>query len=168
MKKATKKVIDYFPFLEKHIPDSESVILEEQTLEKFSEVEQVFLKLVWFFEQPEKNNFNLYDIYSSLDGDWLSYALECIFFYFSEDTFLMNEPNFSLITDETELYNQSDFANYLLDHVDKHNIKFSRQMISTYSKRGTLPDPDLVIGRKKYWKKDTCEAYLEHISNINN
>lgn len=167
MKKATKKIIDSFPLLEKHIPDYDSVMLEQQTLDRFNETEQVFLRLIWFFENPEKNNFNLLDIYESLEGDWLSFAIESIAFFFEKDTFLLKEANFSLITERSELLNQSDFARFLSDNQELHNIKFSRQLISTYLKRGTLPDPDLTVAGRHYWEKETCENYLKKIS-LNN
>src|SRR5699024_619438 len=93
--------------------------------------------------------------------DWLSFALECINFFFSEDTYLLKEKKFSIITEDSTFYNRSDFANFLLEHYDKHGINFSRQMINTYLKRGRIPEPDIVIGKTKYWQKETCNQYLD-------
>lgn len=164
MKKASKKIINYFPYLEKYIPNSESVLLEQQTLDKLNDTEQIFLKLIWFFEMPDENNFNLYDLLKHIDQSWLSFALECIFIYFSEDTYLMSEKTFSVITEDKIYFNQTDFANFLNDNKEKHGKNFSRAMLNTYLKRGVVPIPDINIANNKYWLKETCEKYLKEIS----
>lgn len=164
MKVATKKIIEYFPYLEKLIPDSESVILEQQTLDNLNDTEQVFLKMIWFFERPDDNNFNLYDLLRYIDKDWLSFALESIVVYFSDDTYLIDEPTFSLITDDKVYLNQNNFTNFLNENKEKHGRKFSRPMLNTYLKRGVIPNPDLTISDTKYWLKETCEKYLDSIS----
>jgi len=164
MKRATKKIIDFFPHLEKHIPDSESVILEQQTLDNLNETEQVFLKMIWFFERPKDNNFNLYDLLEHIDKDWLSFALECIFIYFSEDTYLMDESKFSIVTENSIYLNQSDFVEFLNKHKKSHGMNFSRAMLHTYFKRGLIPKPDLTVANNRYWLKETCNLYLDSIS----
>lgn len=164
LKRATKKIVEYFPCLKNSIPNSESVILEQRTLDKLNDTEQVFLKMIWFFEQPHENNFNLYDLLEYVDGDWLSFALECIFVYFSEDTYLIKRPTFSVVTEDKVYLNQNGFTNFLNVHKDKHNKNFSRPMLNTYLKRGLIPKPDLTVADTKYWLKETCEEYLYSIS----
>lgn len=164
MKKATSKVIKEFPHLKEFLPNSESVLLEQQTLDKLNDTEQVFLKMIWFFERPHDNNFNLYDLLQYIDKDWVSFALECIFIYFEKDTYLVDNPTFSVVTEDSTYYNQSDFVNYLNDNKDKHKRSFSRPMLNVYLKRGNIPSPDLVIADTKYWLKETCTAYVESIS----
>jgi len=163
MKKTTEKVIEMFPALEKHIPDYDSVLLEQQTLNQFNDVEQVFLKLIWFFENPNEYNFNLFDLYRSLDDDWLSFALECIVSFFENDTYLLKDAHFSIIKEGNDYMNQTRFADFLNEHKSLHGKNFSRAMLNTYLKRGAIPEPDLIIGNTKYWEKDTCQDYLEEI-----
>lgn len=164
MKKASKKIISYFPYLEKFIPNNESVLLEQQTLDKLNDTEKVFLKLIWFFEKPTQNNFNLYDLLQYIDKDWLPFALECIVTFFYKDNYFENNRNFSIITNDTEYLNQANFTKYLNEHKDAHEKKFSRAMLNTYLNRGIIPEPDLEIAGTKYWLKETCEKYLKEIS----
>ncbi|MFG6121126.1 hypothetical protein [Thalassobacillus sp. B23F22_16] len=165
MKKATEKIINYFPSLKDNIPDCDSILLEEQTLQELSDTEQVFLKMIWFFEQPSQNNFNLYDLLEYLDQDWLSLALESIMTFFYKDNYFGDNPGFSLITDESDYMNQTNFANFLNEHKKLHGRNFSRPMLNSYLNRGIIPTPDLELAGTKYWLKETCESYLNSIAN---
>jgi len=164
MKHATKKVLDFFPILTEKVPNYDSVLLEETTLNELNDTEQVFLKLIWFFEKPTQNNFNLYDLLQYIDKDWLPFALECIVTFFYKDNYFENNRNFSIITNDTEYLNQANFTKYLNEHKDAHEKKFSRAMLNTYLNRGIIPEPDLEIAGTKYWLKETCEKYLKEIS----
>lgn len=163
MKKSTQLILEKLPMLEKHMKDYDSHILSSETLEQFNDVEQTFLRLLWFFENPEKENFNIELIYQSLDDGWLSLALESIFVFFKEDTYLLKDPDFSLIKETDTFYNQSDFAVFLNEHKNVHQKNYSRQMVHTYLKRGLLPKPDLIIGNTKYWKEETSINYLKSL-----
>lgn len=160
MKQSTQLILEHFPTLEKHLKDYDSHILSSETLVNFNEVEQTFLRLLWFFDNPEKENFNLELIYQTLSDSWLSLALESIFIFFKKDTYLLQDPKFSLVKESDTFYNQSDFANFLNEN---NHENFSRQMVHTYLKRGLFPEPDLIIGNTKYWKKETSINYLNSL-----
>jgi len=165
MKQATTKILASFPNLKDKIPNYDSVLLEERTLKELNSTEQVFLKMIWFFENPSQNNFNLYDLLKYIDQEWLSFSLECIVTFFYKDTYLGGKPNFSIITGETEYMNQKNFVDFLNENKEKHGKNFSRAMLNTYLSRGTIPSPDIELAGNKYWLKETCERYLRSITN---
>lgn len=157
MKKTTIKITERFPRLEKYVEGNKDS-------SHLNEIESVFLDLIHFVENPSENSFDLMSFYDYLADDHLSFALECLFFFFKYDTYLLKETNFDLITDDMVFYNQSDFTNFLTEHKDKHNINFSRPVLNTYLKRGLVPEPDLTIGKSRFWIKETCEDYLYSLS----
>lgn len=154
---ASKKIIESFPILEEHVPSNESVILSDQILSKLNEVEQVFLRLIWFFENPEKENFNIEVLYKHLDNEWLEFALECIHTFFLQDTYLIKQPNHSIITDGDCYLTQSRFADYL----SENGLKYDRSKLNMYVKRGIAPKADVIIGATNFWHVKTCEAFLK-------
>lgn len=164
MKQATDKVLDNFPILKDKIPNYESVLLEENTLEQLNNTEQVFLKMIWFFENPTRNNFNLYDLLEYLDQDWIPFALESIITFFYKDTYLTSQPSFSIITDDTEYMNQTNFVDFLNENKKKHGKNFSRAMLNSYLNRESIPRPDIELAGTKFWLKETCESYLYSIT----
>lgn len=170
MKQSTESIIHKFPVLEKYIPDREDVILENQVLENLDDTEQIFFKLICFFEKPNDNHFDLWDLFKTIDKDWLPFALECIITFFKNDTYLMEDTRstFNIIKEDIEYLNQTDFAHFLNEHKKEHGMNFSRPMINTYLKRGKVPPPDLTINKNKYWLKETCERYLHTIRKENN
>lgn len=157
MKQATKEILTYFPNLEKYLTDNESVILSDETLANLTDVEQTFLKLVWFFENPDKENFNLESIYKTLQDEWLEFSLEVIDLFFKRDTFLIKNQTTSFVTEKSIYFNQSQFADFLKEN----GLYFTRPKLNLYIKRDKMPKPDLVVGGTKYWFKSTCENYLQ-------
>lgn len=158
MKIATEMILDEFPILEEEITANESVLLSNQALEKLSEVEQVFLRLAWFFERPEEENFNLDSLYNHLDNDWLEFALEVIYTFFHKDTYLIQNPTNSIITGKDIYMNQTRFANFL----NENGLKYDKAKMSTYIKRGIIPPADITVSGTKYWERLTCENFLEY------
>lgn len=163
MKKSIQMILDYFPMLEEHINDSESTLLRGEILSKLDNPQRTFLSLMWFFENPDNENFNLESLYKNLDGDWLSIALESIITFFSNDTYLIKEPTFSIVTEKATFFNQAEFVKFLDENKDVHGRNFSRPMLNTYLKRGDIPQPDLVVGNSKFWKEETCKSYLSSL-----
>ncbi|MCP3029617.1 hypothetical protein [Halobacillus sp. A5] len=157
MKKSTALIVNQMSSFEKVMPTNENVNLDDEALKKFNDVEQTFLRLVCFFEEPDDENFNLASIYKHLDDDWLNLALQAIHVFFSEDTYLMKKPTFSVIRESDEYKNQTQFAQYLKEH----GLQYDRSKINVYVKRGIVPTPDLEIAGSKYWKGSTCEVYLK-------
>lgn len=152
MKKATKRIIEKFPGLEESIQvsDSGEVILA------LDSVEETFLKLAWFFEAPEQEEFDIASLYQNLDNDWLEFALELITFYFREDTYLIQKQSFAIVKENDQDYlNLSQFAVYLTEQ----GLKYDRAKVKNYYDRGKIPDPDLIVGNTKYWSKSTAEFY---------
>jgi hypothetical protein len=157
MKIATEMIIDEFPMLESELNAYENVLLSNQALEILSEVEQVFLRLAWFFENPDKESFNLDSLYSQLDNDWLEFALEVIYTFFQKDTYLIQNPTSTIITGDDHYLNQSSFANFLKEN----GLNYDRSKLNVYLSREKTPKPDITISGTKYWKQSTCEAFLK-------
>lgn len=162
MKHATQEVIFYFPVLESYLTDRESVILSNEALSNMSDAEEVFLRLIWFFENPNQGNFNLESLYQKLDNDWLEFAIEVIDLFFKKDTYLIEKPTTSFISEKKVYYNQKEFADFLTEH----GVPFSRPKLNTYMNRNKLPQPDLVVSETKYWLTSTCFKYLEELKGV--
>lgn len=164
MKRATKEILTFFPNLKNHLNDNESAMLSDETLSTLMSMEQTFLKLAWFFENPDKENFNLETLYKTLEDEWLEFALEVIDLFFKNDTYLIKNQTTSFVTEKSTYLNQSQFADYLKEH----GLTYNRSKVNTYMKRGKLPGPDLVVGSTKYWLIATCENYLHDEIEISN
>src|SRR5690625_307986 len=129
MKKSTEMILKHFPMLEKHINDSDSIVLRDKILTDLDNQERTYLCLAWFFENPDSESFNIQSLYKNLDNDWLSIALELIVCFFANDTFLIKEPTFSLVTESNEYLNQAEFTKFLADNKEVHGLNFSRPML---------------------------------------
>ncbi|MBP2080127.1 hypothetical protein [Oceanobacillus polygoni] len=157
MKQATVKITEQFPILEQALHANQSTLLTEETLSKLSDVEQVFLRLAWFFENPGSENFNLESLYKFLDNEWLEFALEVIHIFFYKDTYLIRNPQHSLVTDGNYYMNQSRFAEFL----QENGLKYDKAKLSVYITRGIVPKADITISGTKYWEQSTCEKFLK-------
>lgn len=174
MRKATKHVLKTFPCLEKHAKNED--VSKEEVLKSLLDEEKVAMKMIWFFETPKSSNFDLKELYEYLTDSHLINALQAVNIFFLDDTYLINEeevsiirePNnpylvkdekVSIIREEDEYLNKASFARFLTEN----GVSFSRAKLSMYDQRGVLPKSDLVIGKVKYWKKETCEGYLEMV-----
>src|SRR5699024_7124192 len=162
MKQSTKRILEHFPFLEEHLKTNESALLTDEVLSKLNNVEQIFLRLAWFFENPETENFNLESIYKNLDNNWIELSLEVIRLFFVKDTYLIQKPTHAVITDGDYYMNQSKFANFLTEN----GLNYDRAKINMYIKRGIIPDPDITVSGTKYWERSTCEKFLK--KQVNN
>lgn len=158
MKKATERVIESFPMLESKVTAYENVLLTEEAMAGLNEIEQTFLKLVWYFEDPTSQSFDIRNLYLHLSDEWLEFALELITDYFRKETYLINtKPTFSVIKEGDEYLGMSQFADYLTEN----GVKYTKQRINMAYKRGKMVEPDLVIGGMKYWSIETAEKYLK-------
>lgn len=161
MKISTSKIIEKFPKFKEHIHAYENMLLVHDALKNLNDFEATFIKLIWFFENPEKENFDLRSFYLYLDNDWLEFALELITEYFREDTFLISEPKYALIKDGSKYLSSSQFASYLTEN----GLNYDRQKLNLYYNRGIVPKPDITIAGVKYWSKKTVESFKEHEKN---
>jgi len=157
MKSATKRIIEEFPVLEQYLDSNESVLLSDQVLAKLTDVEQVFLRLAWFFENPKKENFNLESFYKYLEDEWLELGLELVHQFFKKDSYLIKYPTHSIITDGDYYMNQSRFAEFL----SENGLNYDKAKLSVYISRGKAPKHDIVISGTKLWERLTCERFLE-------
>lgn len=158
MKKTTRRIVEQFPQFEDKTNAYESILLSSEALKGLDNVQATFLKLSWFFENPEQESFDIRQLYLYLDDEWLEFALELITEYFREDTFLIREPSYSLIKDGSDYLSLTQFAEYLAEE----GLRYDRQKLNLYYKRGLVPKPDIVVGGVKYWSKKTVQLYKEH------
>ena len=157
MKKTTRRIIDEFPKLGGKLQAYENTLSKEEALKGLTEVQATFLKLMWFFEDPEKESFDIGLLYRHLDNDWLEFALALIAEYFREDTYLIQKPSYCLIKDGSDFFSMSQFADYL----SSQGLRYDRQKLNLYFERGKVPQPDLVVGGIKYWSGKTVQKYVE-------
>ena len=116
MKKTTQRIVEKFPNLKDKVLERQGsglVIVDDYAISRSSGA--IFLKLALFFESPEKAHFDLASIYKDLDNDWLEWALELITQYFQEDTFLIQNPSFTMIKDGSDYLNLTQFAQFLTE-----------------------------------------------------
>ncbi len=142
--------------LQQYLSVNESILLSDEALSNLNEVQQVFLRLAWFFENPDKANFNLGGIYQNLQDDWLEFSLEVICDFFRKDTYLIQDPTHSIITEGDYYMNQSRFAEFLNDN----GLKYDRSKLNVYINRGKAPKADITVSGIKYWERSTCEKFL--------
>lgn len=147
MKNATKRIIEEIPVIEKY--------LKGDLPDQMDEHSKVFLNLALFFEQPNHNSFSMERLFELRD-EWLELALETVHVFFAKDTYLINNPTHSFIKDE-DFLNQSRFVEFLTNN----GLKYSKAKLSMYIKRGTMPEPDLILNDTKYWHIKTCEEFLQ-------
>lgn len=162
MKKATSLIIEKMPYLEKHVQADHNMLVRQHALDALDdEIERTFLQLIWFFEEPKINDFDLKNLYRHLENDWLVFALDVIDFYFKEDTYLIQESSDSVLVSDDYL-DQSAASRYL-EEIGLQN--FSQSKIATYIYRGTFPKEDLLISGKKFWRTNTLDKYANEQLN---
>ncbi|QWC25155.1 hypothetical protein KJK41_22060 (plasmid) [Bacillus haikouensis] len=157
MKKTTGRIVETFPQFKGKLKAYENPMLVEEAQKGLNEIQATFLQLAWFFEDPENEAFDMGLLYRHLDNDWLEWALELITEYFRNDTYLIQKPTYSLIREGSDYKNMSQFADYL----SEQGLRYDRQKLNLYFKRGKVPQPDLVVGGIKYWSKETVQSYGE-------
>jgi hypothetical protein len=158
MKKTTRRIIGKFPMLEDKLLAHEDIELAADALKSLDPVQRTFLKLTWFFENPDHEHFDLNTLYQHLEDDWLEWALELITLYFREDTFLIKKSSFSIVKENDSNYlNQSQFANFLTEN----GLKYDRAKVKNYYDRGLIPTADLIVSGTKYWMKSTVQKYCQ-------
>lgn len=157
MKKTTQRIVEAFPVLKNILNNNDLCPSENELIKRLNDIEKTFLELACFFEEPNKNSFDLSSLYNYLDNDWLEFALELITIYFREDTYLIQNPSYSLIKDGSEYVSLSQFAKEL----NSKGLNYNRQKLNLYYSRGKIPQPDLIIGGTKYWNKKTVQDYYE-------
>jgi hypothetical protein len=158
LKRSTKRIIDTFPHFEDKLMAYKNILLVEEAMKGLNPVEATFLKLAWFFEEPEHENFNIGLLYQYLDNDWLELALELITQFFKEDTYLIEQPTMSIIRNgNNEYFNQKHFADFL----SENDLNYDKRKLSVYYSRGKIPKPDVELAGTPYWSKSTVEYFCE-------
>ncbi|PEB42250.1 hypothetical protein [Bacillus pseudomycoides] len=160
MKKTTQLIIKEFPVLEKYLNSHENIFLNQKALESLeSHVEKTFLELAWFFEEPEKNDFNVGKLYKHLQDDWLEFALDLLNTYFKHDTYLIKQSTHSILLNTDDYFSQTSFANFL----NEEGFKYDQRKMSVYRKRGIIPKEDIIIAGVPYWSKFSVKSYAEKL-----
>ncbi|WP_085520901.1 hypothetical protein [Tuberibacillus sp. Marseille-P3662] len=168
MKKATQQIVDRFPFFKEHFSEQQDIAPHEKhdedslyddkqvmAIQDFNDVERTFFQLACFFEHPEKETFDLAMLYTNLQDDWLAFALQLITSYFKDETQLIKSSSFSIVRENDDYLNQSQFAAYL----QEQGLKYDRIKLNVYYGRGKLPEPDQKFANKPYWLQSTVERF---------
>ena len=161
MKQTTQILVEKFPMLEGYLYAYENIFDSGKAMDSLSDqTEKTFLKLAWFFENPDEyDGFHLGLLYKYLEDDWLVFALDLIQSYFKNDTYLLKDATHSVIVDDDNYLSQSDFARFLSDQ----GLNYSQNKLAVYLKRGKLPPEDTRIAGKPYWSRRTVEKYYEEL-----
>lgn len=164
IKNATRKVIKYFPSLKDKVEFYNDKELAEKELVNLNEVKAVFLRLIWFFENPDEQDFSIQYLYKHLNNDWLRLALEVITEYFEEDTYLLineKKSNTSLIKEDKvkDLLSMKEVSELLMSC----GYNYYPQKIATYLKRNKFVEPDVIISNIKYWKPHTIDKFMKNL-----
>src|SRR5699024_1891361 len=158
MKKSTKLIVEKFPYLKKHVNAHENVLARQQVLSEVeSALDETFIELIWFFEDPDKNNFDLQKVYKTLSDEWLLFALDVIHVFFKDDIYLIKESLESIIVSD-DYVDQAGASRQL---IESGLETYTQNKIETYIYRGTFPKEDLLISGKKFWRKSSIEDYAE-------
>ncbi|MCM3227714.1 hypothetical protein [Terribacillus saccharophilus] len=153
MKKSVEMIYENFPKIQSVIEN------QEQDLNNLGEIEKVFSKMASFFLDPQNKSFDLKEVYTSLQDDWLVFAFECIETFFKNDSYLLKSDYSSLILEEHDpLVNQKGFS----DILNETGIFFTKQKVNTYYSRDKLPKPEVIISGLPYWKKSVVLEYGEN------
>jgi hypothetical protein len=136
MKRSTKRIIEKFPKFKRKLKAYENILSVEEAMKGLTGVEAVFLKLAWFFEDPEQESFNIGLLYHHLDNEWLEFALELMSQFFREDTYLIQNPTHSILRETPDDYfNQKQFADFL----SEQGLNYDKRKLNVYYSRGKIP-----------------------------
>lgn len=148
MKTVTKRILETFPNMK---------LQSAEQPDQLNDIQSVFFSLALFFEHPDKHPFELNLLYKHLENDWLEFALALVTEFFQKDTYLIQKPNYSLITELDQYKNQTQVAMYLTDH----QVPYSSAKIKTYYDRGKFPAADLVVAGQKFWTEQTIQTFID-------
>lgn len=160
MNHASTKIIRMIPAVKIMISKNPRAFQDSYTSDDSDDIELIFAHLASFFEYPEDIVFDL-NYLRFLSSDWLTFALECIHEYYHPNAYKLTKTDPMIIRESvaTDMYlNQTDIANYLNDK----GVPFTRQKVHLYLSRNSFPEPDLTVGKQKFWFRETAEAYLNN------
>lgn len=152
MKNATQEILVKYPNLAPYV--NENDLPSDWT--SLNKHEQALAALVRFFEYEEA--FELNRIFEEVDPDWIPFALERLWTYLHEDTYLTKTQKPLIIKNSSELLNQQNFAELMNEHGYNMDVK----KIHMYRKRGKLPKETALIGGKPYWIKEDVLRYIKN------
>lgn len=119
--------------------------------------------MIWFFERPEVNSFDMKWLYKYLENERLVFALGLFAHYFKYDTHLVREVEHWLILSAEDYVTQSEFSRMLLDA----GLNYKQSKIALYRMRGKFVKEDVLIAGVPYWSKHTAEKYIEELRGGN-
>lgn len=159
MVRTTRLVLEHFPQLEKYIHAHENLFSSQQAFESLNPEERVFLEMIWFFEKPEVNSFDVRWLYKHLENERLVFALDLLAHYFKYDTHLVRKVEHSLILSAEDYVTQSEFSRMLIDA----GLNYKQSKIALYRMRGKFVKEDVLIAGVPYWSKDTARKYIDKL-----
>ncbi|MDR0140156.1 hypothetical protein RFW18_20545 [Metabacillus idriensis] len=158
MKQSTGRILDTFPVIKGKMNAYENSLSAEEAMEGLNPVEATFLRLAWYFEDPEHQSFDIGLLYRQLDNDMLELALELMALFFKEDTFLIKKPGLSFVRKgSNDFFSQKQFADYLKEN----GLNFDKSKLNVYYRRGKIPEPELDLAGRVYWSKTLVERFCE-------
>lgn len=151
--KSTQMIFELFPPVNKMF----EINADHETVEKeLSTTEFCFWKLANFTSEPQLNGFDLQEVYYHLDAEHVAVFLDVVQTFFSKDIYLNKKLPVQFIRDEDELLNQTGFAK----EISAYDESYTLPKLNTYYKRGNLPEPDLIIKERPYWKSSTVAKFV--------
>ncbi len=150
---STQMIFELFPPVKKMF----EVNADRKTLEKeLTTTELCFWELANFTSEPQLEGFDLQKVYLHLDADHISIFLDVLHTFLSKDTYLNKKLPVQLIRDEDQLLNQTGFAK----EISAYDKSYTLSKVNTYYKRGNLPEPELIIKERPYWKTSTVQKFI--------
>lgn len=95
--KSIRHLMIYFP----HFQNDKGELISKKEL-NLNSTESVFFDLCLFLKSPNTQHFDFHKVYENLRGEWIEIALEALELFSREDTFIINKPNYDIITEDQE------------------------------------------------------------------
>lgn len=154
MTKYIKAIFNQYPNV-KNKYEGEDIML--------STVENVFYKLVLFFQEPNKYAFELNLIYAYLNENDLAFAIKSVVDFFHAEKELKGISLYDSL-DKNEIYNAVMFANYLTNN----GINYSSGKLRMYYERGIIPNADTFINGVPHWFENTVKDFTKKQKKTSN
>ena len=95
--KSIRHLMIYFP----HFQNDKGDLISKKDL-NLNSTESVFYDLCLFLKSPNTQHFDFRKVYENLRDEWVEITLEALELFSREDTFIINKPNYDIITEDQE------------------------------------------------------------------
>lgn len=151
---STIKIFQTFPRV-KELFESDRT----EAMEKLDTVELVFWDLARFTSEPHLNSFDIHSVYNHLDAEHIALILDILHVFFEKDTYLSKPIPAMVIREDDPFVNQTGFAQIIQEQDESYTVS----KVHVYYKRGNLPEPELTIEGKPYWKTSTVLQFRSRL-----